>query len=226
LFPFGSFSQQVEDSSGSSAEVGADIVSRYVWRGLSLSPGPNIQPYLDFTYKGFAVGAWSSYGISDQYAEVDFYLSCNIEALTVSITDYYTEDELNLSRFDHFNWKNKSTNHALEASLDYSLPGKIPLSIKAATLFYGNDRNQEGNLFYSTYIELSYPFQLKDNHFNIAIGTTPSEGLYASEASIVHVGLSATKNIRVSEQFSVPLSVNIVSNPKREDIFVWLAMSF
>jgi hypothetical protein len=225
LLPVLSYSQTQKDSSAVNPDLGADFVSRYVWRGLSLSASPNIQPYLDFGYKGFSAGMWSSYATSEPYAEVDFYISYSSKGLTVTLTDYYTEDENNLLRFNHFNWKQGKTNHALEASLGYSLQGRMPLSFKLATIFFGNDQNPDGKQFYSTYLELGYPFAIHDYQFNVSLGATPSKGLYAEDASIVQIGLSASKNLRITEHFSLPLAISILSNPDNENIFAWLTLS-
>jgi hypothetical protein len=220
------YSQQNKDSSDVSANMGADLVSRYVWRGLSLSASPNIQPYLEFSYNNFAIGAWGSYATSGNFAEVDLYMFYSVKSLTIGITDYYTEDELDLSRFDHFNWKSNSTNHAVEASLDYSLQGKIPLAFKAAAIVYGNDRDIEGHQMYSAYLELSYSFSIRTNQMRLALGGTPYRGLYAEEASIVHVGLSATRTIKISDHYEMPLSVSLISNPSSEDVFLLFILSF
>ena len=46
--------------------VGTDIVSRYIWRGIDLGGNtPSIQPTLEFSTGGFAVGFWGAYSLSD-----------------------------------------------------------------------------------------------------------------------------------------------------------------
>jgi hypothetical protein len=67
---------QEETKSESAVEfsLNADIVSRYVWRGLLFSPNTNIQPYAGIEYGGLSLSTWASYGLSEKYAEVDFIL--------------------------------------------------------------------------------------------------------------------------------------------------------
>lgn len=38
--------------------LGADIVSKYVWRGFDQSSGASIQPTLGLVYKGLSLSAW------------------------------------------------------------------------------------------------------------------------------------------------------------------------
>ena len=41
-----------------SVDLGADIMSRYVWRGTDFGNTAAIQPSLSFSSGGFTVGAW------------------------------------------------------------------------------------------------------------------------------------------------------------------------
>ena len=42
-------------------DVGADIMSRYVWRGAGYSNGPSIQPYMSYASGDFEIGFWGAY---------------------------------------------------------------------------------------------------------------------------------------------------------------------
>ena len=225
LTPFFLYSQEDNKTNVTSANLGVDLVNRYVWRGLSFSPHPNIQPYLSINYNGFTLGGWASYASTGQYAEIDFYLSYTKKNFTLSINDYYTENELDLAEIDHFNWNNQKTNHALEISMDYTLSNSVPLSFKAATFIYGNDKDEKGDNYYSTYLELSYPFSIKKTDFKIFAGGTPFEGLYSTGASLTNIGLSTSKEVKLSESYSIPLSLSIISNPKVENIFMLISIS-
>jgi len=60
-------------------DIGADIVSTYVWRGSELDSSPAIQPSLTYTFAGIGVqvGAWGSYAVSEnsgsRYKEIDLF---------------------------------------------------------------------------------------------------------------------------------------------------------
>lgn len=200
-------------------DLNVDIVSRYLWRGLILSPGANIQPYATLFLGNFSLCSWASYATSDKYAEVDFYLNYTIKNLTLTLADYYTEDETDLSRYSYFNLHSKQTNHALEGSLVYTISDGFPLKLTAATFFYGNDRDSTGKNNYSTYLELLYPINFLNNRFDVFAGATPAKGYYAPKAAVVNVGLSFSKTITLSDKLSVPLSASVVTNPYAEDIF-------
>lgn len=78
------------DSSKVDLSLGADLVSRYVWRGLLLGNGASIQPTMGLTYKGLSFGSWASYSFSHSaFQEVDLYLTYSIGSVTLGINDYY-----------------------------------------------------------------------------------------------------------------------------------------
>ena len=62
---FNAFSQE-DEKSGWDASVGTDLVSRYIWRGLASSKTPALQPYLEVSNGGFAIGTWASYTIGQE----------------------------------------------------------------------------------------------------------------------------------------------------------------
>lgn len=219
--------EQESEESNVNVSLNADLVSRYVWRGLLYSPNVNIQPTLGLTAGNFFAGAWASYGFSDKYSEVDFYAGYCFGNLTLTVNDYYNENEMALTEADHFNWDSETTTHALEGTLNYYFGQKFPLTLTAATFFYGNDRDAEGENYYSTYFEAMYNWQLNDGYqLSGFVGGTPAEGLYAADAGLVNVGFSLGKSITINEQISLPVEASLVSNPEAEDIFFVLKASF
>jgi hypothetical protein len=218
---FATFAQEPEESEPSKASfyMNADVVSRYLWRGLLYSPNVNIQPTAGLSVGNFFVGAWGSYAISDKYAEVDFFAGFTAGRLMFMVSDYYAEIETDMAAIDHFQWGADETAHALEATVSYTFGEGFPLTLTAATFFYGNDRDAQGDNYYSTYLEGSYPFSFSGYDFNLFAGGTPAEGLYAAEAALVNLGVSASKAIQINESISIPVSMSLVSNPKAEDIF-------
>ena len=66
-----------EESGIFDVDLGADIMSRYVWRGTQFSTAPVIQPAFEVSAFGVTLGAWGSYsflGVADG-AEADIYIS-------------------------------------------------------------------------------------------------------------------------------------------------------
>ena len=96
------------------AEVGADLVSGYIWRGQDLG-GVSIQPALSVSYKGFSLGAWGSVGIeTDQTKEFDLTLGYATGGFSVSITDYWFSNGAG-----YFHYGAHNTAHVFEAQVGY-----------------------------------------------------------------------------------------------------------
>lgn len=206
--------------------VGADLVSRYVWRGIALSKAPAIQPYLDFTYGSFSIGSWASYTVGeDVIQEVDLYLSFTKSWFTITACDYFTPNDT-ISYNDYFDWNNNRTGHAIEVSAIIADIKNIPLSLTAGIYLYGNDRDDNNNNFYSTYFELAYSKSFHNNiNFSSFVGITPFKGYYADEFNVVNVGISLEKEIKITDKFSVPLSGSLIVNPDLANVHFVLALS-
>ncbi|PZX17411.1 hypothetical protein LX69_01460 [Breznakibacter xylanolyticus] len=217
-----------QDSTKVSFDGGFDMVSRYIWRGLQFSDSPNLQPYATFSYGGLSLMGWASYATGKNYAEIDLYLSYSTKGLTLSINDYYNEDETNLSATNWTEWRKDYTGHLVEACLTYTTPSdKHPITITASTFIFGYDRDDEGQQLYSTYFEAAYPFIINDYNLSAFAGATLTDnGFYASNTGFVNVGIQAEKDIRITEQFSVPLNLSIVHNPQNDDSFFVVKLSF
>ncbi|MFO7940896.1 MAG: hypothetical protein R6U66_14200 [Bacteroidales bacterium] len=210
--------QETKDNEESKWQLSAsaDVVNSYVWRGLLYNDNLNIQPQLGVSKGAFFAGAWGSYATSGNYAEVDFYAGFAFSHVTLTVSDYF--GAAGLGRLDHFNWDKDSTSHMLEGTIAYRISDDFPLTLTAATFFYGNDRDAEGDNYYSTYIEARYPWQFKSYTGSFFIGGTPAEGLYAQEAGIVNLGCSVGKQLDFGN-LQIPVAFELISNPKAEDIF-------
>ncbi len=210
-----------------SFSLNADIVSRYLWRGLLYSPNPNIQPYASISYKGLTFGAWASYGISTPYAETDLYLSYAIGQFTISVNDYYAASDDSLVNYNYLNCKKSETLHSLEGSIIYTGPESFPISLTAATFFAGNDDSDgDGKNDYSTYFEVAYNAEISGTPLKLFVGGTPQKGLYSDNANIVNIGINATKKLRISNTFELPVFGSLVLNPNSKDMFFVFGITF
>lgn len=77
------------------ATAGADLVSAYVWRGITFNDGLVVQPYVDVAAEnGFAINVWGNYDVDDydgalednEFSEVDITLSYALPTETVDMT--------------------------------------------------------------------------------------------------------------------------------------------
>jgi hypothetical protein len=202
--------------------VGADVVSSYIWRG-GYCGAASIQPGIGLSVAGFSVGAWGSTDLTGFAAkEVDLTIGYEIAGLSLAVTDYWIVGQGSGSKYFTYDAE-KGGAHAFEASLGYTLPVEsLPLSLSWNTFFAGADGvNGKGERAYSTYVEASYPFAVKTVALDAALGFSPWETTaYGSNGfSVVNISLKATKEIKITDSFSLPLFGQIVINPRSEDTF-------
>lgn len=191
----------------------AELVSHYVWRGSMAtgSPTPNVQPSLAFISKhGIEIGIWGSTDFAGTYKEVDPYLSYNSGPLKLILTDY----NWNFNKANYFNFKNSETGHILEGSVNYTGLKSIPLSISLNTMFYGFDKKSSDSTSqaYSTYIEFGYT----KGSASFFFGLTPWESYYTAykkDFSVVNIGVTLSRNIKITDSFSLPVRATLVVNP-------------
>lgn len=219
-------------------DLSADLMSRYIWRGLNLGGStPSIQPTLELSYGNLAVGAWGAYSVSHSITrqESDLYATYTIADLfTLGVTDYFLPGEDSANNH-YFNYKKDETGHLFEVSAKYNGTESLPLSLMVATNLYGADaRKADGKMQYSTYIELGYGFSVKETECSAFLGFTPTKpdtdkgetGYYADKPGIINLGISASKEVPVTDKFSLPLSASLITNPTAGNIFLVFGISF
>ena len=205
---------------------GTDLVSSYIWRG-SYNAGASLQPFLGMKTGGFSLTAWGSvdFAASD-YKEADLTAAYAIGGFTFSLTDYYWTGAPNQSvmpdrNYFHFG---ADTPHKIEIGAAYRFGEKFPLSLAWYTMLFGQDKDLEtGKQNYSTYIEASYPFQVKTVDMSLAVGLTPWEtrSMYGTTGfSVCNVSIGASKAIRFSDSFSLPIFTRVIWNPAKEDVYI------
>lgn len=205
------------------ADASADVVSRYVWRGQDLGHAA-IQPSLGVSYKGLSLSAWGSYGITDgsDTDELDLTLSYSTGGLTIGITDYW----FSAGDGRYFLYDAHRTSHVFEANLGYDFG---PLSINWFTNFAGDDYKCDGKRAYSSYVEVAAPFNLGGLEWNAALGAVPcaSSGTYAevNDFAIVNVALTATKDIKITDKFSLPVFATLAANPCTQKAYLAFGIS-
>jgi hypothetical protein len=217
----------VDDSLKVDLSVGADLVSHYIWRGLMLSNSPSIQPAMGLTYRGLSFGTWASYSINPSaFQEVDLYLSYSIGCFTIGVNDYYNPvDSIGVGD-SYFNYASKSTLHTFEPFITLSEIGGTHFSTTAGVFVYGNDKDENGKNMYSSYMELSYATNIRDFGLNIFTGATFNKGYYAERPSIVNVGLTVSKEIKVAENFTIPCKGSFIVNPDTQNVYMVFGITF
>ncbi|MDR1722348.1 MAG: hypothetical protein LBR84_00215 [Tannerella sp.] len=202
--------------------AGADLVSSYVWRG-SYCGGVSIQPSLGLSAGGFSLSAWGSVGFtSPLYTdEFDFTAGYSVGGLSIAITDYWFS--YGGGTDDWFNFKEEETAHMFEASLGYDFG---PLALSWNTFFGGADFNSEGDRAYSTYISAVAPFSLGGLDMSVELGVTPWESIYADKFNLVNINITGSKEIKVTDSFSIPAFSSVIFNPAGKQTYFVFGLSF
>jgi len=231
--------QAQEKENAATLNVSADIMSRYIWRGLNLGgTSPSIQPCLEFGKGNLAIGAWGAYSFNQaiQSQEVDLYASYTIaDLINLTVTDYFLPSEIDSIQNKYFNYKEDETGHLFEISAKFLGTEKIPVSLLVAANVFGADaRKANGDKQFSTYIELGYDFEIKGTECSAFLGFTPTSvdtdkgesGFYGDGPGVINLGLTANREIKITDQFSLPVSTSLITNPQAENIFLVFGISF
>jgi len=222
LFSLSGFAQ---DEKKSNLDVGSDFVSRYIWRGTDFGNSPSIQPFISYSIAGFEVGTWGSFATNGaDMQEVDLYASYTFldDMISVGVTDYFFPGST-VSMNNYFDYGDTTTGHIFEGNLNLSGPEKVPLSLSVNYNFYGADKDN------SWYFELGYNGSCKYVDFNVFVGATTGKGIYltpgADGFSVVNVGLGVSKDIQITEKWSLPVFGQLITNPQAENIFLVFGFS-
>jgi hypothetical protein len=192
--------------------VSADVVSQYIWRGQDLG-SVSLQPTLGVSYKGLSLTGWGSVGLTEpaDTKEFDLTLAYTIGGLNIGVTDYWFDNIGPETRY--FKYDAHGTNHVFEANIGYDFGFA---SIQLYTNFAGNDgTKKDGKRAYSSYGEIAVPFKLAAVDWSATIGAVPhyTTSYGTTGFAVTNVSLKATRDIKVTDSFSIPVFGQVVANP-------------
>ena len=206
--------QAQDEESESPISIGADLVSRYVWRGTDFGASPSIQPYIEASAWNFTLGAWGAYTINRfDGQEMDLYLNYNImDIVSVGVVDYFFPAEL--TGYKYFDYST-DFQHILEATATFTGLEDIPLTATVGV----NMINDPNNSFY---VELGYGFSI----FDLFLGA--GNGIYTTDQNfnVVNLGITASKEIPVTDRYSIPISASLITNPEAQKVYLVFGISF
>ncbi len=232
LISFTGFSQEDEgdDASSSNWSIGADVQSRYIWRGINLGGNSaSIQPSIEYSSGMFAIGAWGAYSIGSTQTgqEADLYISISpLDFLSFTVTDYFFPND-GLGNNNYFDYSD-TTGHVYEAMVSFAGTEKFPISIFVATNFGGADQDENGDQSFSTYVEASYGISAGSVDLSIFAGAVFSDngGYYGTDGSgLINLGLGVSKEIKITESWNLPVNAALIFNPDAENIFITFGFS-
>jgi uncharacterized protein (TIGR02001 family) len=186
--------------------TGLDIYSSYVWRGTKFGTGPAFQPSLEFSAGGFAIGAWGSYSAGDvESPEADLYASYGFDlgessSLTFTLTDYY---------FPGTSWM-EGTSHYIEPLVNLGLGA---FSLTGAYMM--NDG--AGDI----YLEAA----VAAGPVNLTLGGGDGAYTVDGDFNICNIGVSTSKEIKITDTFSLPVSGAAILNPSSEQFHIVVGIS-
>lgn len=205
------------------ASIGADLVSGYIWRGQDLG-GVSIQPGAGVSYKGLSLSAWGSVGFEGtDTKELDLTLGYSYGGFSVGVTDYWFTSSASPARYSDY-----KDAHTFEVALGYDFG---PLAVNWFTNFagaVGTDAN--GKDAYASYVSVSAPFTLGGIDWTAEIGATPWANDfyngYSDGFKVSSLSLQATKEIRITDSFSLPLWAQAIWNPTTKGAYFVAGISF
>lgn len=189
---YGNNDDNFESRLGISLEVGADVVSSYLWRGQNLG-GISIQPSVTFDWRGLYVSGWGNIGadnwtFENLYPELDITIGYDNYGFQLDLTHlYYFGGEAYFPK-NGFNAQEFESSSTMEAHVGFHLGDlveSVPLSIDWYTTIFGADcyLNDAGEWqrAWSTYIEVGYAFNLPLGIvLDTRVGITPWRGMYSN----------------------------------------------
>ena len=198
--------------------VSVDLMNRYVWRGTEYGSGPSIQPTIEFSKGVFSIGAWGAYSTGSAsaetyFAEADLYTSISLKnGLSFGLTDYYYPGSSWMEFGDSI------SSHAFELNLGYEISG---FSI-AANYILNNSIDGAGSDGGDMYFELGY----SNDAFNAFIGGGDGWHTKNRNMQICNIGIGTSKEIKVTDTFSIPVTGTAIVNPNTEQLFLVVGVSF
>lgn len=194
----------------------ADVVSNYIWRGQNLGH-VSFQPEMSVGWKGLSLTAWGSVGLTghNDASEIDLTLSYKTGGLSLGIVDYWNDEHDKR----YFYYKKDGTGHSFEGFLSYDFG---PVSASWQTFFAGKDYQEDsGKRAWSSYFEVEAPFRLVTCDWEATAGLVPwASGEYETNGfSVTYLSLRATKDIKITQSFSLPLFGQLIANPASQHFY-------
>ena len=193
--------------------IGADVASRYVWRGSDFGDGVSVQPYVSYSTGPIEIGTWASYSVAASGAnEHDLYLTYSVmEGLSVTLTDYYFPTSPP-AETGFLEFGDEEGAHSLEISASYATG---PISLMTG-FFFLNDAVEEDAL----YVEVGYDLGEVGDGVTAGLFVGAGNGQYTADGSSTIAPVNAGITLSNDEY-----SASYIINPDAETTFLVLGKS-
>jgi hypothetical protein len=115
-----------------------------------------------------------------------------------------------------FETSDTSGSHALELNAGFTTGG-LSLSANYIVNEAGGIASKGSDL----YFQAGYAFE----NFNISIGAGDGWHTSDGEFSVCHIAIGTSKEIKITDTFSVPVSGQVIMNPEKEQLFLVVGFS-
>jgi hypothetical protein len=214
----------IGNSNAQELSVGTDFVSRYIWRGIELGGNtPSFQPTVKLTVSSLTAGFWGAYSLSDSKGlnEIDIYASYSFElsdagSLSFGVTDYTNPNSgTKIGNIHNHNDEEGPGAHFIELNAGYAGSESFPLSLSFNMFLYNLKNNP-------IYLQVGYSTSIENVVLDLFAGGTPGEDTEyygTTNFSIINFGFTASKSIKFTEDFSLPIFGSVILNPASENLF-------
>ena len=200
-----------------SQDFGSDIMSSYVWRGTQFGGGAHIQPWMELNFGSFTGGFWGSFPTTNNGGgnELDLYLSYSFK--NYETKEKFLEFTLTNYSFPLENGTYKPGEGLFETNY-FEVSGLVKLGPVNLMLGYFTKIK-------SLYIETS--FSTGPIEFGFGYGYDSKTPFYVNgESGLCSLSVNGSKEIKFTDDFSLPVSSSFVYNPQSEAAFLVFGMSF
>ncbi|MDQ2177193.1 hypothetical protein [Marinifilum sp. D714] len=209
--------------------VSPSVTTRHYWRGIMVSNTANFEMDLAYTNNNFTFGAWGGYGFDNTYSEFDFHVGYKFnDHFNIAVWDLFANrDRASIDDYNYLDLDRATTNHLIDASFNFYFTEKFPLSLSVSTMLYGRDLDENGDQNYSTYVELGYPVTIGGEKISLFAGLNAFEDqVYGESFGFVNIGATATREIKITESFSLNAWAKVAINPQAETANLILGIGF
>lgn len=200
-----------DEGSNSKFTVNTDLYSNYVWRGSKFGTGPSVQPGVAYESGGLTLGVWGSFDAAG-YAEADPYISYSFPfGLSLGLTDYYYPG------LEVFDFSTATGSHALEINTGFETGG---LTLSANYII--NEAGGAESAGSDMYFQAGYSF----SDFELFVGAGDGWHTSDGEFAFCNIGLGTSRDISITDYFSIPVSGQVILNPDKEQLYIVVGFSF
>lgn len=192
--------------------------SRHIWRGSKLGTAPAIEPSVTFSANRFSFNFWAAATPNNSYSEIDLIPSFQFNHFQVTLFDYYNPVPGEKNQFLNFG-ENKNR-HSVELAFDNFSTEIHRFKWMIGTFLLGDQNQETGKPYFSSYIEFRYPITILTIKIEPFAGITPFSGYYADRFSVINAGTGLSKSLNLSSRISIPINMQLISNPYRNNFFI------